>query len=303
MQSNINLVDSSSSSESSANPPPASTTSSVFNFLRQTVKDHGFVIFNGFWDGASKFINNGFWIAQIIDLIGNFNEEEDKYFADMSFPGFMTGLLLSLLFTSGSLYAHFILNSNPTHAAKKVSYAEEEHIHEFDPRIQPNWIQSILLWLDAVSHTGDGAGTGLLIFSLATANSTPVRADKITALILSTIGGAISAKANTKTCWHNMRLHNKGSLLNSQQTTALTPVIVLNFMISGMRKYHSSFPHHFSPSTTEYWETVIESMTTAKTKMEDAIQFPRRHGAFFRFRKDPESTELTLTPNGINYNT
>ncbi len=185
--------------------------SSFYTEVRQNYK----TIFNACVNAIGTLISTTYWIAQMTDDLADLDGEgADEFFADMSAVGLPVGVVLGFFVTVGSVYAHYILNTNSTHEIKHKNYLI--HSDDDDPRIALSIFQKILLALDFLSHAADSAGPALLIISVG-AND-PSRLTKILAQTISSLIGCYSATTDAITCGHNIRIHNKNVILD-----ALTP--------------------------------------------------------------------------------
>jgi hypothetical protein len=257
-------------SELQTKPTQTSSTYRMFNSFRSTMRSHGFVIFNCAWDAVSKLVTNAYWISQAVDLInGEDGQGNDAYFANMSFAGFYIGGSLSLVFSIGSIYSHYVLNTNATHANAHRKYVvqEEEIDSEIDNRAEISCLQTMLLCLDAISHTGDGAGTGLALYNLGQPD--PEHLEKLFILIGATIGGMLSAQANATTCWHNMRLHNKNVILDSRHQGE-TLDLELIFIAHELDVLANKYRNHTSTFVLTKLQRLSESVSNAST---DHVQY------------------------------
>jgi hypothetical protein len=207
----ISHTDTDEQIETLTTPP----SSKMFSSFVTEVKLNYKTIFNACVNAIGTLISTTYWIAQMTDDIADLDGEgADEYFADMSAVGLPVGVVLGFFVTIGSVYAHYILNTNSTHEIKHKNYLI--HSDDDDPRIALSILQKILLGLDFLSHAADSAGPALLIISVG-AND-PSRLTKILAQTISSLIGCYSATTDAITCGHNIRIHNKNVILD-----ALTP--------------------------------------------------------------------------------
>lgn len=181
-------------------------------------------------EALSSFVANAYWLGEFIDAC--FIEDEDPYFAELSFYALFIGISLAAIVTSGTLYAHYTLNvnyqdDNPSVLPEKPDdFLMEE---ELTPVSLSFW-QTIALCLDAVTHTGDGASSWVFFNNLAFDSQT--REQKILVQILATALGAAASKANVRTCKNSMLRNNRNRLstIHSRRSAALTvPSIEADF--------------------------------------------------------------------------
>lgn len=226
-------------------PKPISTTAKIYNAFTSVVNyENSDLLVNAGWDSAGKVFNIALWLGSIIDVITDKDGVgKDEYFSDMAELGFAIGTPIALIAIMGALYAHFILNSNAMRVDQKKEYHihEEENDSEIDPRIQYSWLQYTLLAFDMVAHVGDHSGTAVGIFNIATAQYDPSRVTKLIAIIIATLGGIYAARANIRTCYVNVHLHNKNQILDSETPTTTTLPMHLQFIGHEVGKLRSKF--------------------------------------------------------------
>jgi len=210
------MVSNTDTDSSAQSAPVISSTSRILGMFVTEVKQNYKTLINACVNACGSLISTTYWIAQITDVIADLDGEgQDEFFADMSIVGLPVGLVLSVFITVGSVYAHYILNTNSTYAIKHRQYSirADDTDSEMDPRIALTLLQKILLTLDFFSHAADGAGPALFVYSLATTD--PSRISKIYAQLIASFVGSVAAFADATTCGHNMRLHNKNVMLDS----------------------------------------------------------------------------------------
>jgi hypothetical protein len=251
-----------------------SAPSRIFYAVVRETKNNANAILNALVNAIGSMSTSLYWLAQYVDILANLDGEgDDELFAEMSVLGLPIGVVLALIITTGSVYAHYILNTNSTYA-----------VHHKDDIMQPE-VDNILLekvielsrwqkffWiLDFISHTGDGAGTGLFVFSLF--NRDPDRATKIYAQIVATIFGAVAARSDAITCGHNMRLHNRNKFFDSQRTPDTTAAMYCTFFANIFDKLAERFAD--DSIAQQIFTDIADILNAGATKLE-TLPVPRR---------------------------
>jgi hypothetical protein len=285
------LIKNTDTDEQSETPPPSST-SKIFGSLVSEVKLNYKTIFNACVNAIGTLISTTYWIGQLTDDMANLDGEgADEYFADMSSLGLPMGVGFGLLITVGSVYAHYILNTNSTYAIKHQNYLIRAD--DADPRIALSWVQKFLLSLDFLSHAADSAGPALLIISVGT--NDPSRLSKILAQTIATLIGSYSAATDAVTCGHNMRIHNRNVLLDSLQPKDTPAYLQAQFYQQEMRELQKIYAS-INPLAVAKFKQAEILLSEAADELEAAENaIVRRDGIQeFGLYKRPQVNSLTL---------
>jgi hypothetical protein len=199
------------------------------SWLCKAVADNRWTILNAAGNGVGSLITACYYVDAIVDIFADLDGQgNDEFVADLSLPGFATGITMAVLITSGSIYAHFVLNTNSTWAIKHRIYSQGENESEIDSRIELSSGQTFFRWLDYFSHVADNATTYIFIFNFVIRD--PSREEKIIYMLATTASGILSSMQDWITCGHNMRLHNRNRLMDEKQLQNVTAVMRFNFI-------------------------------------------------------------------------
>jgi hypothetical protein len=214
-----------------------SSTSRIYSSFVTEVKTNPRIIANIIGNAIGTLTNIAILMAGALDILAGLDGAgADEFVEDMSLPGFIFGMTIALIVTPCSVYAHYILNTNSTYANRDRQYmlTPDSNDSIIDPRIELTREQTVLLWLDYISHAGDYAITGLYVCYLASKD--PTMMEKIFAQVLSTIGGMYAGLSDFDTCRHNMRIHNKNVLVDEEKNVEITPTMELDFYAEVFKK-------------------------------------------------------------------
>ena len=149
----------------------------------------------------SDCISSAFWFANIIDVIGGF--EESKYMP-VSWAALGIGLGLSLLTTAGTTYAHYLLNKSH----QSLNHCDHERQSLLKQNKKLSFCQILALVGDYIGHVGTVAAPLAFVVELASKNSLSRVAKGVVYGSATFFGGVVSI-APVQTCSTNMLKSNQ----------------------------------------------------------------------------------------------
>jgi hypothetical protein len=281
----------SSTDKKEQSPKQPSSTSRIFKSFTTEVRLNYKTIINACVNACGSMISATYWLAQMSDDIDGLDGQgADKFVADMSIVGLPLGVGFALLITFGSVYAHYILNTNSNFAAqsRRFSLPFDDDDPDIKARIALTPFQRVMLFLDFFSHTADGAGPVLLIYSVGVGD--PARISRIESQIVATLIGSLAAIADVITCGHNMRLHNKNVILDNTPSIDGSPHMLAGFFGGIMRKLEDSFTGN-KPRAAEFFGKIADLLEEAAVELE-ADDLPAPHqGKIYEITREEEEEE------------
>lgn len=147
---------------------------------------------NAFGAGATGYISNAFWIANLFDDISGLKGTV----LPISWAGLAFGLAVSALTTAGATYSHYVLNRNHQNSTGESGalLAHKSKLTVF---------KKLALAGDFIVHVGEIAGPITFIIALATNNTLDRRAKTLIQCGSILFGGIVSI-APVRTCYQSM---------------------------------------------------------------------------------------------------
>jgi hypothetical protein len=201
--------------------PTRSSTSKMMNVLTGVNefiwRPKKWTFFNSILLTLTALLNTAFYFGQTYDIFDSIDGDEiEIYLTGLSFYAFFVAVSLSPVLTTGPVYSYVIAYQLSNYTEEQEEKAKEEPDNPpvtryFDPaKLKLTPLQYLFLFFDFISHSCDGAGTPLLIFSLTLPNAQAQ--EKIICQCMATAAGMIGAMDEVIKCRINMRAFNQMKL-------------------------------------------------------------------------------------------